>query len=334
MTPHDPRSARTALAPLEPILQDGSVSEIMIDGPDRVLVERKGRIEDTSVKFASAEALRAAIDAALALGGEAFAPGQTVCDARLSDGSRILAVLPPTAPDGPYLVLRKFFTRGMTWERLFEYNSVSREMYDLLNSAIRARRNMLVAGGTGSGKTTVLNLLAESVPAEERVIVVGDRGELPVNHPRRIHLEPNRRAGLSQTDLLLTAAKMRPDRLVCTEFMGAEAIHALQLANTGHDGSLFTIHANSAEDALARLEAMCLMADLGLGLGEIRAMIASAVHVITCQQRLPDGSRKLTQVTEVLGLENDRYVLQPLMRYNPETGQFERTLAKPSWEQK
>lgn len=320
------------LAPLEPLLSDPRVTEIMIDGPQRVLVERQGRLEDAGVRFESAEALRALVDAVLALAGETFKPGQTVCDARLADGTRVLAVLPPTAVGGPYLVLRKFYTRGMTWQRLLEYGSLNQAVHDLLLSALRARRNIVVAGGTGSGKTTILNLLAESVPPDERVIVVGERADLPVDHhPRRLHLEPHRRAGLSTTDLLLTAAKMRPDRIVCAEFSGPEALHALQLASTGFDGSLMSLHANNAEDALARLEAMCLMANIGLGLGEIRGVIASAVHVLTCQRRLANGARKLTEIVELRGLENDRYTLQPLMRYDEAGGQFE-MFGRPSWE--
>ncbi len=319
------------LAALEPLLQDPAVVEIMIDSPERVLVERHGRLEEAGVRLASAEALRALVDAVLALGGEAFRPGQTVCDTRLEDGTRVLAVLPPTAVGGPYLVLRKFYTRGMTWPRLLEYGSLSPAVYDLLQSALAARRNLLVTGGTGSGKTTVLNLLAESVPPDERVIVVGERADLPVeNHPRRLHLEPHRRTGLSYTDLLLTAAKMRPDRLVCAEFSGPEALHALQLASTGYDGSLMSLHATGPEDALARLEALCLMANVGLGLSEIRGVIAAAVHVITCQRRLADGARKLTEIVELRGLENDRYLLQPLMRYDEASRQFE-LFGRPSW---
>ncbi len=328
------KSKKNPLALLEPFLQDEAVSEILIDSPDRVLVERNRQLIDSGVKFTSAAELRETINAVLALCNEKFEAGQTVADAGLPDGSRVLAVLPPTAVDGPYLVIRKFFRHSMTWERILEVKGIDRPTYDLLQSAVQSRQNILVVGGTGSGKTTILNLLAQSVSPTERIIVVGNKGDLPVDHPRRIHLEPNRRMGLSIGDLFVAAARMRPDRIISTDFSGSEIIHPLQLANTGHDGSMMNIHANSVEDALGRLESMCLMADIGLGLNEIRTMIASAFGVIAYQRRMPNGSRKMTEITEMRGLDHDRYLLQPLMRYNVETDEFEMMSVKPSWESK
>lgn len=325
MTTPDP------LAALEPLLTDPEVQEILVDAPDRVLVERRGQLELTSVRFPDAEAVRAAIEAALAVGGAAFAPGQTVADARLADGTRVLGVLPPTAVGGPYLVLRKFFTRAMTWEKLLGYGALTPEAHALLLSAVRAPVNILVTGGTGSGKTTVLNLLAESAPAHARLVVVGEAEELPVTHPRRIHLAAGGPAGLTISDLLGTAAKMRPDWVLLSEVRGPEALPLLQLFSTGLSG-MTSLHATSAADALARLEALCLMANLGLGLAEIRALIAAAFHLVTCQRRFPDGRRRLTEVTELLGLEAGRYVLQPLLRDNPEAGRLEATGVRPSWE--
>lgn len=327
----DDNTLRNSLAPLEPLLSDPEVQEILVDAADRVLVERRGKLEESGVTFASPEAVRAAIEAALALGGVAFEPGQTVADARLSDGSRVLGVLPPTAVGGPYLVLRKFYTGWMTWDKLFEYRSLSRDAHALLLSALHTPLNILVAGGNGSGKTTLLNLLAESTPAHERIVVVGEAEELPVTHPRRIYLASSGKAGLSASDRLSTAARMRPDWIVLSELRGAEALPLLQIFGTGLSG-MTSIHATSAADALARLEALCLMANLGLGLAEIRAMIVSAFRLIVCQRRFADGSRRLIEITELLGLDEGRYLLQPLMRDNAETRQLERTPAKPGWE--
>ncbi len=318
------------LAPLEPLLSDPEVNEIMVDAPDRVLVQRREKIIETEVKFASVEALRAAMDAALALGGAAFKPGETVCDTQLLDGTRVLGVLPPTAVGSPYMVLRKRFIGSLTWEMIFEFGAMSRETHALLLGAIRAQVNFLVAGGTGAGKTTVLNLLAQSIPAEERIIVVGN-AELPVTHPRRIYLSPNAQTNLSTTDLIMTASKMRPDWVIFGEVQGTEAIHLLQLFGTGFSG-MTSIHGTSVENALSRLEAMCLMANLGLGIAEIRQTIAAALGVITCQRLFPDGHRRITEVVELTGIENGRYLLQPLVRYNEGTGEFERTPGKASWE--
>ncbi|MCB9134853.1 MAG: CpaF family protein [Anaerolineales bacterium] len=325
-----PSQSPNPLAPLEPLLSDPDVQEIMVDASDKVLVERHNQIVETDVKFASAEALRAAIDAALALGGAAFQPGETVCDTTLTDGTRVLGVLPPTAVSGPYMILRKFFTHKMTWEMLFGYGAITPEVHALLMEAIRAPVNVLVSGGTGAGKTTVQNLLAQSIPAEERIIVISN-AELPVNHPRRIHLSPSSQTDLTSTDLINTAAKMRPDWVIFGELHGAETIHLLQLFGTGFNG-IASIHGTSVENTLSRLEAMCLMANLGLGIVEIRQTIADAFGVITCQRLFPDGHRRITEVVELTGIENGRYLLQPLVRYNEEKGQFERTPIKASWE--
>ena len=325
------KAAPNPLAPLEPLLRDPEVLEIMVDRPDRVLVERDSRLEVTSVKFGSEKALRAAIDLALKLGGVKFEPGQTIAYARLPDDSRVMGVLPPTAVDGPYLVLRKIMRSPMTWERLFKYNAASPAVYDLLHGAVLRRQNIAVAGGPGSGKTTVLNMLADDIPAEERVIVVEQAVELQVRHPRTIRLAAENMPGLTYEDVIIAAARMRPDRLVFGELRGGEVMHILELLRTGHDGSMASIHASNAEDALMRMEGMYLMSNLGLGLSEIRYRIASAFNLISMQRRLADGKRRITEIVEVRGIENDRYVLQPLMRYNPETDQFEMTGAKPGW---
>jgi len=320
-----------ALGPLAPLYSDPAVLEIMVDAPERVLVERSGRLEEAGVRFESPEALRAVIDAALALGDVRLAPGQTVGDVRLSGAARMLAVLPPAAPQGPCLVIRKLHPVTLTWDQVIELGFITREALDLLQGALRAHVSVLIAGGMGSGKTTVANLLAEDIPPQERVLVVEEVHELQVRHPRAVFLEAAGPDKPTMTDLLSAAARMRPDWMVIGELYGPEAMRAFEIASRGHP-AITTTYANSPEDALARLEALCLMANLGLGLGEIRALVASAIQLITFQQRLPDGRRKMMQIVELRGLDNDRYVLQPLFRYDPPKGKLEPAGARPAWD--
>ena len=324
-------TSQTALAPLAPLLSDPAVTEIMVDRLDRVLIVRDGELQAVDLRFASEEALRAAIDAALALGNVKFAPGQTIAEARLSDDSRVLAVLPPTAVDGPYLVMRKIFRSQMTREKIIEFGSISREAFALIESAIQARQNILVAGGTASGKTTLLNILIDQIPAEERVITVEEAIELQPRHPRVVRLAAEQVPGLMYADVINAAARMRPERLIFGELRGAEVMRILDIISFGHDGSMMTLHAISPEDALARIEALCLMANLGLGLGEIRYRIATTVNMIVNQMRLSNGRRRVVQISELQGLENDRYLVQPLMRYREDTAEFEMTGAQASW---
>lgn len=325
------QTSSTGLARLEPLLSDPAVTGIMVDRLDRVLIEREGQLQETDIRFKSTEDLRAAIDGALALGGVKFGPGQTIAEARLPDDSRVLGVLPPTAVDGPYLVLRKIKRRPMTKENLIKLGAISREACTLIESAIQARRNILVAGGAGSGKTTLLNVLIDQIPAEERIITVEQAVELQPRHPRVVRMAAEQLPGLTYEEVISTASKMRPERLIFGELRGAEVMRILDIIGVGHDGSLMTMHAAGAEDALTRLEAMSLMANLGLGLGEIRYRIASTMNVIVIIRRLADGVRHVTEITELQGLENDRYLLQPLMHYHADTGTFELTEARPSW---
>jgi len=321
-----------ALGPLAPLYSDPATLVIMVDAPDRVLVERYGKkLEDAGLRFDSPEALRALIDAALALGSVELVPGQTVGDVRLTDAARMLVVLPPTAPHGPCLVIRKFPAAALTWDQIIEYGSITREALDFLQDAIRAHVAILIAGGMASGKTTIANLLAESLPAEERLVVVESVHEYQIRHPRAVFLEAASPAGPTMTELLTTASIMRPDYMAIGELSGPEAIRALELMSRGHS-AMTTTHATSPEDALTRLETMCLTANLGLGLGEIRALIASALQLIVSPQRLPDGRRRLMQIVELRGLENDRYVLQPLFRYDSAADKLEPTGARPGWE--
>jgi pilus assembly protein CpaF len=323
------------LGPLAALHADPAVLEIMVDAPDRVYVERDGKVLEAGVKFDSAEAVRSVIDAVFSLGGIRLNPEQTTGEVRLPDGSRLVVVISPTAVDGPYLVIRKADSQVFTWDNLIEWGAITAEAQALLLKAIDYKLSILVTGNKGSGKTTVANLLAESLPADQRVIAVVNAYEMPIRHPRRIHLEAGGPANLSISDLLDTAAKMRPDWLVIGEMQGAEAMRAIQLMSSDHR-AITTLYASGPEDALTRLEAMGLMANLGLGLGEIRTLIASAVRLITYQQNhtLPDYRRKITRIVEVVGVENDRYVLQPLFTYNLEQGKLEATSARAGWEER
>lgn len=327
----------TALGPLAPFYADETISEVMVDAPDRVYVERRmdhgGQLEDVATPFKSPEGIRAVIDAVLALEGITLSPQRTYADVRFPDGSRMMAIVPPTAPNSPCLVIRRMLAWGMhpiTWEKLIEWGSVTQAAYEFLQSAIRADVVMLIAGGTASGKTTLANRIAECIPPDKRVIVVEAVQEMWVRHPRCIHLEAGGPANVSFADLIEASSRMRPDWLVIGELWGPEAGRALQVLSRGHVG-LMTTHADSVEDALTRLEALCLMANLGLGLGEIRRLIVSGLRLIVYQEKLPVG-RRITQITELRGLQNDRYVLQPLFRHNPEKGRIEATGAKPTWE--
>lgn len=285
--------------------------------------------------FDSPEAVRAIIDAVLAWNGLKVSAENPTAETRLPDGSRLVAVISPTAVDGPYLIIRKADEPNLNWPRLIELGAISAEAHALLMKAIDYKLTILATGNMGSGKDTIVNLLAESLPPDQRVIVVANAYELPVQHPRRIHLEAGGPAKLSATQLLETADKLRPDWLVLGNFQGAETMRAMQLLSGGHR-AITTLYSTGAEDALTRLETMCLMANLGLGLAEIRGLIASAVRLITYQQNhtLPDYRRKITRIVEVLGVENDRYVLQPLFTYNVDLGQLEATPARAGWEER
>lgn len=324
----------TALGPLAPLYSDPEMLEIMVDAPDTVYVERHGHLEATAVQFDSPEALRTVIDRVLALAGIVLSPENPIAEMRLPDDARLLAVTPPTALNSPTLVIRKPSLYKMTWERLFEYGSITPEGRDFLQNAINSRVNILIAGGPASGKTTVANMLAEMIPADQRIVVVEQTHEMRIDHPHRVWLEAGGPAKVTLTVLLETASRMRPDWLVVGELLGEEAMRALHVMSTGHN-AITPIHAVSPEDALSRLETFCLMANLGLGLAEIRRLIASAFQLITYQELLPDGVRRFTQFVELAGLESDlRYKLKPLFRFNTDKKLLERTGEHPAWEKK
>jgi pilus assembly protein CpaF len=319
-------------APLESILSDDSVWEVMIDSFERVLVERDGRVEQVESPFSSPEELQVFVEDLFGLYGIKLDATNPVGYVSLPDHSRVMAVVPPNAVDGPHVVLRRIVGPRPNWDQLIEWESVPRRAYDLLKGAVEARVNMLVSGGTGSGKTTLASRIVELCPPEERLIVVEQAFEMQVKHPRVLRLEAGGPAGLTFEDVLTAASRMRPDRLIVGNLHGPIAATVLQYFGSGYDGSLTHIHGTSVEDALKRLESFCLMADLGLGLTEIRHLVASGIQLITYQEHLPEGRRKIVEIVELRGVENHRYVLQPLMRYDKETEQFEFTDATPYWE--
>ena len=324
---------KSALEILNPLLEDPDIIEIMIDGPEKVAIQKHdSKIEDTDVKFKSNTEVLDVIEASLQMAGQKLEEGKTIYDVRLSDNSRMMAVLSPAAINGHSVFFRKFATKPLSWEKLFEYKSVTVELRDLIQRAIHAHVNILIAGGTASGKTTIANRVIELIPPEERVVAVEQTHEFHFDHPRSVFLEVGESTGATFGELLTAGSKMRPDWLIIGELYGAETLRAMQILGNGHS-AITTIHADDTENALTRLEMMCLMSNLGLGLDDIRQMIVSALRLIMYQECLvPNGKRRVTQVTELQGLENGRYILQPLMRYNHETERLESTGIKPSWE--
>jgi pilus assembly protein CpaF len=316
---------------IEPLLADPEVTEIMIDGTQRVTIEKRNKIEDTGLRFPSDDAVKALVKETLAMVGMHLEEGKTIYDVRLSDNSRMVAILAPTSINGHNVTFRKWLTKQITWEKLLEYRAISTEGRDLVQRALQAHVSILIAGGTSSGKSTFANRVAELIPSDERIVVVERIHELQFDHPLAIFLEADGAVRTPINDLLTAGSRMRPDWLVIGELHGSESLHALQIMGNGHS-AIATMHATSAENALARLEAQCLTANLGLGMDEIRETIVSALRLIAYQERLPNGQRKVVQLVELKGLENEQYILQPLMRYNAEADSFEMTGVKTGWE--
>jgi pilus assembly protein CpaF len=325
----------TALGPLASLYCDPNVIAIMVDAPDKVRVNlfekySLDQIKEAEVRFASPEALQQTIDHVLVLCGVTLGPGETIAEVRLPDSqAHMVVVLPPTALNGPYLVIRKSRPRTLTWNDLFNFGCLTRQAYELIQSALQAEVNILVSGGTSSGKTTLTNMLVDTLPVDQHIVVVEALHEIELKHPGAIFLEYSNQAAASLAKLYSTASILWPDWLIFGELHGPDAARALEILRNGHSG-MSTIHAENPEDALNHLETYCLMANLGLGLVEIRTMIAHALRVIVHIDRLPAG-RRVMEIVELCGLENDRYVLQPLMRYNPETDRIEETGVKPGW---
>jgi pilus assembly protein CpaF len=332
------------LGPLEPLLQDQTITDILVNTHRQVYVERGGILELTNVVFKDASHLRHIIDKIVSNVGRRVDESSPMCDARLDDGSRVNVVIPPLAIDGPVMSIRRFGRTPIGVDQLLAYQSLTPPILELLRAAVRARLNILISGGTGSGKTTLLNVLSSFISDRERIVTIEDSAELQLQQPHVVRLEcrpPNveGKGAVRQRELVINALRMRPDRIVVGEVRGGEAIDMLQAMNTGHDGSLTTIHANNPRDAVARLETMSMMAEFNLPDKAIRQQIAAAISVIVQIARLSDGSRRITQVSEVTGVSDGMVTLQDIFVFerlgigpnNHVLGRFRATGVRPTF---
>jgi pilus assembly protein CpaF len=307
----------TGLGPLEQLLADEDISEIMVNGPKQIYVEKKGKLLKSDATFIDDHHVLRIIDRIVAPLGRRVDESSPMVDARLPNGSRVNAIIRPLALNGPTITIRKFQKDPLTIDDLVRFGSMSRDMAEFLSACVQARLNIVVAGGTGSGKTTLLNVLSSFIPGDERIITVENAAELQLLQDHVVTLEsrpPNveGRGEVSIRDLVINCLRMRPERIVVGECRGGETLDMLQAMNTGHDGSMTTLHANTPKDAVSRIETMCLMAGMELPARAIREQVVSAVDVFVQQSRLKDGSRKVTQITEVAGMEGDVVVLQDI----------------------
>ena len=317
------------LGPLEPFVRDPEITEIMVNGPLAVYVERGGKIHKTEAEFKSEEDLRRTIDKIVARVGRRVDDSSPYVDARLADGSRVNAIIPPLAVKGSALTVRKFSADPFTAKDLVDFGTLTPQLVQFLEACVRGRLNILVSGGTGAGKTTMLNVLSAFLPEGERIITIEDSAELRLQQPHVVSLEfrpPNIEGEGEVTirDLVRNALRMRPDRIVVGEVRGGETLDMLQAMNTGHDGSISTIHANSPRDVLSRLETLALMAGMDLTVRALREQVAAAIDVVVHVARLQDGVRRVTNVTEVVGMEGDTVTMQDLFRFHVEGGIDER----------
>jgi pilus assembly protein CpaF len=313
--------------PIQPLLDDDSVSEVMVNGPRQVYVERKGKLIKTDVAFQNDEHVNRVIDRIISPLGRRCDESSPMVDARLPDGSRVNAIIPPLSLIGPVITIRKFSKNPLTPDDLINFGTLTEDMVAFLKACVEARLNVVVSGGTGSGKTTLLNILSGFIPEDERIVTIEDSAELQLRQDHVVTLEsrPANVEGKGRVairDLVINSLRMRPERIVVGECRGAEALDMLQAMNTGHDGSMTTAHANSPRDVLARIETMCLMAGMDLPLRAIREQISKAIEVIVQQSRMKDGSRKVTNITEVQGMEGDVIVMQDIFVYE-QTGMDE-----------
>jgi len=309
--------------PLERLLADDSVTEIMVNGPADVWVERQGRLYETTVRFKDESHLRRIINKMVAQVGRRIDESSPMVDARLPDGSRVNAVLPPLSLSGPLVTIRKFSQHRLDMAELVKLGTISTEVVEFLDRCVRAELNILISGGTGTGKTTFLNALSSSIPDSDRIVTIEDAAELRLNqrHVLRLEARPKNIEGegeIAIRELVRNSLRMRPERIIVGEVRGAEALDMLQAMNTGHDGSLSTVHANAPRDALARIETMVLMAGYDLPVRAIRQQVASALDLLIHLERLEDGSRRVTSIVEVQRMESDTITLQELFRFKVE----------------
>ena len=343
----DIRDEMLGLGPIEPLLQDDSITEIMVNGPKKVFVERLGKLELTDVQFHDNAHVMNIAERILTPLGRRIDESSPLVDARLEDGSRVNIIIPPLSLSGPAITIRKFSKKPLTVDNLISFGTIDEKMAEFLRACVKARVNILVSGGTGSGKTTTLNVISSFIPEEERIVTIEDAAELRLQQEHVVTLEsrPANIEGEGQItirDLVRNALRMRPDRIIVGEVRSGEALDMLQAMNTGHDGSLTTAHANSPRDALSRLETMVLMSGLELPVRAIREQISSAIDLIIQQSRMKDGSRKITHVTEVQHMEGNTITMQDIFRYQQQgydengkaVGRYVSTGLKPNFLEK
>jgi pilus assembly protein CpaF len=322
------------LGPIEPLMQDPEVSDILVNTYKQVYIERYGKLEPTDVRFQDDRHLLQVIDRIVSAVGRRIDDSSPMVDARLADGSRVNAIIKPLAIDGPHLSIRKFKRDALSGEDLINKESLTEPMLELLKGIVRARLNVIISGGTGAGKTTLLNILSSFIPVNERIVTIEDSAELQLKQPHVVRLEtrPANIEGMGEVPqrlLLINSLRMRPDRIIMGECRGGEAVDMLQAMNTGHDGSITTIHANTPRDALSRIETMVSMSSLDLPERAVRQQIASAVQVVIQVSRLSDGARKVVQIAEISGMEGDVITMQDIFVFDRQgIGEDERVLGK------
>ncbi|MBN2118251.1 MAG: CpaF family protein [Anaerolineales bacterium] len=317
---HDIIDELTGYGPIQPLLEDPEVTEVMVNGPKKVFVEKAGKLIKSAITFDDDDHVMRIIDRIILPLGRRVDPDSPTVDARLPDGSRVNAVIRPVSIDGPSITIRRFSRDKLSVQQLIDYGSLTPKMAEFIRACVLAHLNIVISGGTGSGKTTLLNVLSSYIPEEERIVTIEDAAELQLQQDHVLRMEtkvPNLdgKGAVSIRDLVRNALRMRPDRIIVGECRGGEALDMLQAMNTGHDGSLTTIHANSPRDTLSRLETLVLMAGMELPLKVVRQQISSAIDLIIQQARLKDGSRRVTAITEVVGMEGDTVVMTDIFKF-------------------